>query len=445
MQANLNQSSSTGVCTGLDDFYKQKMSEKKGDFAKKGEATENLRKCRTAFSPQTAVRINTKDTVTPVDGTAANRAAAVIYGTTRARKLNSAYDWLVAEEKRDDDPNNPPKVWNKPTDVKPPVVRSMAEFYEIQKKRRLSDERKKAFAMKEYHEYNGKGEVRLLSRNDLPVPRSEVCKTASRDPTIRVNYFGSDYRGFAFVVHNEHGLLLLFCSRKKNKSPHYQLAGGHIDGPEFLEAAKTSQDSHTQLLLAAQMGTARELFEETGMDLRDQLHRLEPAALRSEEKTNKNGEFILTCEHHKRLYFFLQVTDEDFPTGVHGRLGFTRPKTEAGKELLLKLSREHQGFCFEKDPTKAAEMLRSHSGGKGSEALLMAMSKNMLVNEDEARKLIAVSPIESSVAQDHQSIHRAAPELVDLLSDDSTKHPVEILPRPEKKNIFSCCFPTGQC
>lgn len=90
-------------------------------------------------------------------------------------------------------------------------------------------------------------------------------------------------------------------------------------------------------------------------------------------------------------------------------------------------------------------MLRSHSGGKGSEALLMAMSKNMLVNEDEARKHIAVSPIESSVAQDHQSIHGAAPELVDLLSDDSTKHPVEILPGPEKKNIFSCCFPTGQC
>ena len=109
-----------------------------------------------------------------------------------------------------------------------------------------------------------------------------------------------------------------------------------MDEPEFLEAAQTSNDAHTQLLLAAQKGTARELFEETAMDLREQLHRLEPAALRSEETTYQDGEVILTCEHKKRLYFFLQVTDDDFPSGVHGTNGFTCPMSEAGKELLVR-------------------------------------------------------------------------------------------------------------
>jgi 8-oxo-dGTP pyrophosphatase MutT (NUDIX family) len=129
--------------------------------------------------------------------------------------------------------------------------------------------------------------------------------------------------------------MLLFCSRKKKKGPHYQLAGGHVDETEFLEAAQTSNDMHTQLLLAAQKGVARELFEETGMDMREQLYRLEPAALRSEEATYKDGEIIMTCEHRKRLYFFLQVTDVDFPSGVHGINGFKSPMSEAGKELLV--------------------------------------------------------------------------------------------------------------
>lgn len=42
-----------------------------------------------------------------------------------------------------------------------------------------------------------------------------------------------DYRGFVFVVHQNHGLLLLHCTRKKNKPPHWQLPGGHVDQDEF--------------------------------------------------------------------------------------------------------------------------------------------------------------------------------------------------------------------
>lgn len=81
-------------------------------------------------------------------------------------------------------------------------------------------------------------------------------------------------------------------------------------------AARTSNDAYTQLLLAAQLGAARELFEETGMDMRNQLHRLEPAGLRSEITTDFEGRFVLTCELNKRLYFVLTVTDGDFFNAV---------------------------------------------------------------------------------------------------------------------------------
>jgi hypothetical protein len=211
MQANLNQSS-TGVCTGMDDFFKQQMADKKGMSARKGEAAENLRSCRTRFSPQTSVRINTKDAAIPVDGAAANRAAAAMY-VANVRQLNVAYACLVAEEIKEETiaTSKPTKVWNRPTEDKPAVVRSMSEFYQIQKAGRVSDETRKAAAMKEYHEYNGKVLVLGTStetylpvesspRNiDPPAQVKKVNGTSAVAPNVMVNFKESDYRGFVFV------------------------------------------------------------------------------------------------------------------------------------------------------------------------------------------------------------------------------------------------------
>ena len=54
--------------------------------------------------------------------------------------------------------------------------------------------------------------------------------------TSSIDYRRIDYRGFIFVVHEQYGLLLLHCTRKVRKGPHFQLPGGHIDDFEF-EAA----------------------------------------------------------------------------------------------------------------------------------------------------------------------------------------------------------------
>jgi len=61
-----------------------------------------------------------------------------------------------------------------------------------------------------------------------------LAKMSSKVPDYKL----VDYRGFIFVVHEIYGLLLLYCTRKPKKGPHYQLPGGHVDGYEFEAAGK---------------------------------------------------------------------------------------------------------------------------------------------------------------------------------------------------------------
>jgi 8-oxo-dGTP pyrophosphatase MutT (NUDIX family) len=137
-----------------------------------------------------------------------------------------------------------------------------------------------------------------------------VSKSESLDKSsnVLVDYKSVDYRGFVFVVHHAHGMMLLRCTRKKNKPHHWQLPGGHIDKTEFVEAARANFVHNTQLLEAGKRGAARELFEETGIDVRSQLHRMEPATLREP----KDGESELANEYKHRLFYILNVANDDF-------------------------------------------------------------------------------------------------------------------------------------
>jgi 8-oxo-dGTP pyrophosphatase MutT (NUDIX family) len=146
-----------------------------------------------------------------------------------------------------------------------------------------------------------------------PSPASTENPVTPKKSKVLVDYKANDFRGFIFVVHAAYGLLLLQCTRKKNKPLHWQLPGGHIDDPEFEEAARQSSDKKTQLLIAGKIGAARELFEETGIDVRSKLDRLEPASLRTEAKV-KHGVEILQNEYNYRLFYLLTVTDDDFAT-----------------------------------------------------------------------------------------------------------------------------------
>lgn len=87
---------------------------------------------------------------------------------------------------------------------------------------------------------NESSDSRLLSKSIVTAP-----SPASTDEATEVSHgsnvlvdLTTDYRGFLFVVHETHGLMLLHCTRKKNKGPHFQLPGGHIDENEFVSACK---------------------------------------------------------------------------------------------------------------------------------------------------------------------------------------------------------------
>jgi hypothetical protein len=76
--------------------------------------------------------------------------------------------------------------------------------------------------------------------------------------------------------------------------------------------AKHSGKMLTQLYLASRAGTARELYEETGVDVRGTLDRMRPAILRAKPESYKDGRELLPNEYKHRIFFVLSLTDKDF-------------------------------------------------------------------------------------------------------------------------------------
>lgn len=236
------------------------------------------------------------------------------------------------------------------------------------------------------------------------------------------DYKNIDYRGFVFLVHEVHGLVLLHCTRKAKKGPHYQLPGGHVDNFEFEQTVKKYGDASKEkiILEACKLGAARELFEETGIDVRDQLGRLEPANILPSDSGNK-----LCCMLKNKCYFHLDVNDKDFPTkSSDDDLALTAVKDASGpKDLMLKLSKEHSGFIFEKDPFESIEKLKQHSGGSGSKALKMSMENYAI---DMANPNAPVEEWEIDISRGK----------CDVKYEDYE----DFAPPPEKASIWSCFF-----
>lgn len=231
--------------------------------------------------------------------------------------------------------------------------------------------------------------------------------------TINYDENAIDYRAFALLIHPNHGAILLHCTRKKKKPPHYQLPGGHVDQEEFQKAAaavvvgrndKNDNNDNTddtkrrpfaitqqQLYLAARMACAREIYEETSIDLRNSLDRLLPMMLVQPPQSQPPSTTTLTPtsssasanslvnEYKHRIFFVAQVHDADFcPQGqsVQGSVRYaTLPQETYSVNLMLQLSVEHSGFRFCNDsPQEIVDQLQWHSGGKVSQAIAMAYS-----------------------------------------------------------------------
>jgi 8-oxo-dGTP pyrophosphatase MutT (NUDIX family) len=284
-----------------------------------------------------------------------------------------------------------------------------------------------------------------------------------------IDYQATNYRAFVFVLHDEHGILLLRCTRKKNKPDHWQIPGGRIDEHEFLRAgtllriddllfrslciladrkyyhrrhwkpsclsvppaAEAAPDRVAQLLLASKLGAARELFEETGIDVRSELDRLLPPFLHPQTTESMPNE----SEH--RIYYFLIVTDDDFPKiplappNAPLTAPMMRPDGNSGQQrrlldvddspirhVRLRLSHEHSGFTFQVDTAQAAIDIQYHSGGKNSVALRKALQIAEPPVAPATQPLADETPHnnESSTTTENQQ----QPEQSDAVADETT-------------------------
>jgi hypothetical protein len=114
---------------------------------------------------------------------------------------------------------------------------------------------------------------------EMAVGQGEIVIAKGELDTSNVleKYVKDDYRAFVFAIHPLHGILLLRCTRKKKKGSHFQAPGGHIDKEDFDDAVSNTSGGCNQgpamLIRACKKGAARELYEETGIDLRSELDR----------------------------------------------------------------------------------------------------------------------------------------------------------------------------
>mmetsp|Transcript_5359 Transcript_5359/g.9521 ORF Transcript_5359/g.9521 Transcript_5359/m.9521 type:complete len:177 (+) Transcript_5359:729-1259(+) len=127
-------------------------------------------------------------------------------------------------------------------------------------------------------------------------------------------------RAFVIAKHAEFGYMIL-KSFKTRKGLHGQLPGGHKDSTDSCSA----------------FTAARELFEETGIDVRENLDRLKVRRF-------PNGGCLLK----DRVYFGLELENSD-ATGTK--------KPDTGEAFSINMSHEHVGYSFEKEAAKAAEMV----------------------------------------------------------------------------------------
>jgi len=143
-----------------------------------------------------------------------------------------------------------------------------------------------------------------------------------------------------------------------------------------LESAKSQTATVSEdaaLLTAHRICAARELYEETGIDVKDRTGRLE-AAWVGEHRWTVDGQDT-GCVLKNRCYFRLELEDDDFPKqSEHPGIVLQAPIDDKGSHLKLRLSKEHSGYRFETDVKEAAKSVKKHSGGIGSEALYRCFS-----------------------------------------------------------------------
>ena len=211
-----------------------------------------------------------------------------------------------------------------------------------------------------------------------------------------VHDYRTKFRAFIIIYHPTNGYLLL-KGYKKSKGLHHQLVGGRIDNDEIRQNG---------MLSASKIAAIRECYEETGLRIKDH-HRL----------------IHLNFNIKNRVYYSLNITDEDSLIKLYehdndndndnndnDKKISNYTKSDTNEDFYIKISKEHCGFCFEKDIKTAMNMIELHSGGHNKNALKkygklkgILKSRSQLIREKEEyhRKL----SLNSSKSSNHNNNH----------------------------------------
>ncbi|KEP65160.1 UNVERIFIED_CONTAM: hypothetical protein HHA_242270 [Hammondia hammondi] len=201
-------------------------------------------------------------------------------------------------------------------------------------------------------------------------------------------------RGFAIAWRAAGGFLVL--RSEKSKGVHFQIPGGHAEFPRDAASAADflahqtipvsphsfsasgkgrepeNKKKHVDEEEVARAACARELYEETGIDVRKDLSRLVPLA------SAGVGPF------NNRFYFFLHLTDEllanaplaiqaeDAAKGETRALLYPDNYDHQSPELQVQLAvglNEHTGFRLVSGAKEAADLVIRHAGGRSTRAL----------------------------------------------------------------------------
>jgi len=250
-------------------------------------------------------------------------------------------------------------------------------FRQRQSQDRIGEKEKIREAREAMHGFR---ELEMEEKTPGEIDRSPLAKTftfegqargdsrSSQDQPFEGTSFDSRYKASVFVVHHTLGMLLI---PQRNDPSLIEIPGGSIEEIELSQAALKSSHYKMQLQLAAREAACRHLYEQTGMDTRLDLERLQPAVLYVEPPPGIDGIRLLRNELNNSLYFLFRVSAEEQVLG---------PNVDHNGGALADRARRSGAagpFVFVKEPEKALELLET----QGCDS---ALAFQMIIDESRA-------------------------------------------------------------
>ncbi|CAB9497721.1 NUDIX domain [Seminavis robusta] len=260
----------------------------------------------------------------------------------------------------------------------------MEKFYMNQRAQLATYQMKKREALFWNYGDTGGKEGKEIDVDDLPLSGSVAL--------IR-RTFEDRHISYVFAVHKKKGLLLKKLVPGEDGTPRYEVPAGIVAESDYSDAERESGNMKERLLLASRLGAARELFAETGLDVRGCLDRLVPANVMSDESSKLYEDMpLLQNQFQQALMYFLILSDDDCLDGV-APPDLHSVKSAESSDHNPELGSNHAQsfhFVFESDPVEASKRLESKGFGV-ADAFILSLQPDNPLYDDKIKPMKAQS------------------------------------------------------